>query len=132
MAQRERPVSPHLQIYKFQYTMVLSITHRMTGIALSLGSVLFVYWLAALASGREAYATAQAALSSLPAKVIWAGLILAFCYHLANGIRHLAWDLGYGFEKPQARASGWAVILITLALGALCLYGALRLTAGPA
>lgn len=122
MAHRERPLSPHLQIYKFQYTMVLSIAHRITGIFLSLGSILFVTWLMALALGRDSYAAVSALLSGTFAKVVWAGLIVSFCYHLLNGIRHLAWDCGYGLEKGQARASGWMVVLATVLLSALVFF----------
>jgi succinate dehydrogenase / fumarate reductase cytochrome b subunit len=127
MAHRARPLSPHLQIYKFRYTMVLSIIHRLTGLALSIGSLLFVYWLFALALGRESYATAVELLASPLAKVIWAGLVVCFCYHLANGIRHLVWDLGHGLEKRQARASGAAVVVATVLLSALVLFFAFDL-----
>jgi len=116
MAERERPLSPHLQIYKFQYTMVLSITHRITGLFLSTGAVLFVYWLAALAAGPETYAVARRVLSSGLARIAWVGLLFCLCYHLANGLRHLAWDCGWGFEKRQARASGWSVVIAAVAL----------------
>jgi len=132
MAHRARPLSPHLQIYKFRYTMGLSITHRLTGLALSVGSILFVCWLFALALGREAYGTALELLSLPLAKVIWAALIVCFCYHLANGIRHLAWDLGLGFEKRQARASGAAVVVATILLSALVLFFAFDLAGGSA
>lgn len=132
MAPRARPLSPHLQIYKFRYTMVLSIAHRLTGLALSAGSLLFVYWLFALALGREAYDVAVGWLSSPVAKVIWAGLIVSFCYHLANGIRHLVWDLGWGLERHQARASGAAVVVVTVLLSAIVLLFALVLGGGGA
>jgi succinate dehydrogenase / fumarate reductase cytochrome b subunit len=112
--------------------MVLSITHRLTGLALSVGSLLLVYWLFALAVGQETYATALGLLSSPVAKVIWAGLIVSFCYHLANGIRHLAWDLGLGFEKSQARASGAVVVVATVLLSALVLFFAFELAGGAA
>jgi succinate dehydrogenase / fumarate reductase cytochrome b subunit len=102
--------------------MALSITHRMTGLALSAGSLLFVYWLFALALGRDTYATAIGLLGSLPVKVVWAILVVCFCFHFANGIRHLVWDLGFGFEKPQARASGTAVVIATVLLSALVLF----------
>jgi len=114
-----RPLSPHLQIYRPQLTSVLSILHRASGIILALGALLIAGWLAAVAAGPGAYQTAHAALNS------WAGQGLLFLwtlctfYHLCNGIRHLAWDAGYGFELPAAYASGWAVIAATVALTAL-------------
>lgn len=114
------------------YTMVLSISHRITGVFLSLGSILFVYWLSALAGGPDSYASAQRALSSGFAKLIWAGLIFSFCFHLANGVRHLAWDCGWGLEKRQARASGWAVVAIATVMTAACLIAAWRLSGGDA
>ena len=125
MAQRDRPLSPHLQIYQFQYTMVLSILHRVTGVFLSLGSILFVYWLAALAAGPEAYAAATHLLSSAAAKLIWVGLLFCLCYHLMNGLRHLAWDCGWGFEKRQARTSGWLVVIASIVLTILALVAML-------
>jgi succinate dehydrogenase / fumarate reductase, cytochrome b subunit len=130
MAHRERPLSPHLQIYKFQYTMVLSITHRFTGLLLSVGSLFFIYWLMALALGPERYVAASALLSGPVARIAWAGLILCFCYHLANGIRHLVWDCGLGLERRQARASGWAVVLVTVVLGALSIVYVFDLAGG--
>lgn len=114
------------------YTMVLSISHRITGVFLSLGSLLFVYWLVALSAGPESYASAQLALSSGLAKLVWAGLIFSFCFHLANGVRHLAWDCGWGLEKRQARASGWAVAVVAAVLALACILAALRLSGGAA
>jgi succinate dehydrogenase / fumarate reductase, cytochrome b subunit len=130
MTTRARPLSPHLQIYRPMYTMVLSIIHRITGVLLSLGSILFVYWLFALAAGAESYRAAQAILSSGFAKLIWAGLVFSFCFHLANGIRHLAWDCGWGMEKHQARASGWAVVIAAFLLTAACFLGAWHFVSG--
>jgi succinate dehydrogenase / fumarate reductase, cytochrome b subunit len=109
------------------YTMVLSITHRITGVFLSLGAILFVYWLVALSLTPDRYAAAQRLLGSGLAKLVWAGLIFSFCYHLANGLRHLAWDLGWGLEKRQARASGWVVVVVALLLTAVVIGAAVRL-----
>jgi succinate dehydrogenase / fumarate reductase cytochrome b subunit len=111
----ERPLSPHLQIYRPQLTSVLSITHRLSGIALSVGALLLVYWLAAAASGEAAFATAQAFLGSVVGRVLLLGWSLALFYHLANGIRHLVWDAGFGFELPTVYRSGWAVVAFTVA-----------------
>jgi len=98
------------------YTMVLSILHRATGLFLSACGFLYVAWLAAAALGPDAYARAVECLSSLPARLVLAVGLAAFWYHLFAGIRHFAWDAGYGFEKPTARRSG-AIVLI-LAAGA--------------
>lgn len=114
------------------YTMVLSICHRITGVFLSLGSILFVYWLVALSAGEASYASAERVLSSGLAKLIWAGLIFSFCFHLTNGLRHLAWDCGWGFEKRQARASGWVVIVLATVLTVAFILAAWRLTGGSA
>jgi succinate dehydrogenase / fumarate reductase cytochrome b subunit len=107
-----RPLSPHLQVYRWQIAMTLSILHRGTGLALSLGLPVLVYWLLSLASGPAAYAGAQVWLGSVWLKLCYAGWAFCFFYHLANGIRHLAWDLGYGFERSQIARSGWTVVAV--------------------
>lgn len=111
----ERPLSPHLQVYRPQITMVLSILHRGTGLMLSLGLLVLVYWLLSLAGGPSAYARAQGVLGSVWLKLCYAGWAFCFFYHFANGIRHLAWDLGYGFERSQISTSGWIVVAVTAA-----------------
>ena len=114
-----RPLSPHLQIYRWQLTMVLSIIHRMTGVALAVGTILLIALLLALAAGPDAYQTVRAFCSS------WLGLLLLFgwswalCFHLCNGIRHLAWDTGWGFEIPRAYLTGWTVVAASLVMTAL-------------
>lgn len=119
MASAQRPLSPHLQVYKPQITTVMSITHRATGIALAGGAVALVFWLLALASGPESFDVAQAIAGS------WFGylclFVWSFClfYHLANGIRHLVWDMGYGFEIPQLYASGWVTVGASVGLTVL-------------
>ena len=119
MARAERPLSPHLQIYRWYFTMALSIAHRITGVGLALGLVLFTWWLLALASGPEAFATVHAVLAS------WFGVLVLFLYtltlfyHLGNGIRHLVWDFGYGFDPQVARASGAAVLAFAGAMTVL-------------
>jgi succinate dehydrogenase / fumarate reductase cytochrome b subunit len=110
MVRSERPLSPHLQIYKWHLTMALSIGHRVSGIGLALGLVLLVWWLVALASGPEAFATVQAVMDSWIGALVLFGYTFAVLYHLANGIRHLAWDLGYGFDLAVAARSGIAVL----------------------
>jgi succinate dehydrogenase / fumarate reductase cytochrome b subunit len=116
MAQGQRPLSPHLQIYRPQITSILSILHRLTGVALALGAVLLAYWLTAAAYGPEAFARANALLISGFGRLVLFGLTFAFFYHLANGIRHLAWDVGYGFEMKTLNWSGIAVVAAALAL----------------
>lgn len=116
MTSGNRPLSPHLGIYRPQLTSVLSIMHRATGIALAVGLLLLAYWLAAAATGPASYAKAQALLSSM------LGLLLLFCwswalfYHLCNGIRHLFWDAGQGFELSTVYKSGWAVLIASIVL----------------
>ena len=116
MAQRARPLSPFLH-YRWQYTNTLSILHRVTGVLLSLGFALLVYWLAAAAAGADSYATARDALASPLAQLVLFGAAFSFCYHLLNGVRHLFFDLGHGFELQTARRSGWAVAVGAVALG---------------
>ncbi|HEX2494470.1 MAG TPA: succinate dehydrogenase, cytochrome b556 subunit [Steroidobacter sp.] len=106
-----RPLSPHLGIYRWQYTMALSILHRITGVALAIGLLLFAYWLTALASGAEAYADARAVFAHPLTRSALVGFSFAFFYHLLNGVRHLSWDAGYGLERKSARSSGWAAFL---------------------
>lgn len=110
-----RPLSPHMQIYRWQYTMTLSILHRATGIALSVGLLLFVYWLLAIAGGRESYERALVVFAHPLTRFALVGFSFAFFYHLLNGIRHLVWDVGYGFERRSARLSGWITFLSAVA-----------------
>jgi succinate dehydrogenase / fumarate reductase cytochrome b subunit len=110
MAPADRPLSPHLQIYRWYFTMALSIAHRATGIGLAAGLILLTWWLLALASGPEAFATVQTVAGS------WIGVLILFLwtfalfYHMGNGVRHLVWDCGYGFDLEVARKSGIAVL----------------------
>ncbi|MBI1775684.1 MAG: succinate dehydrogenase, cytochrome b556 subunit [Proteobacteria bacterium] len=110
MPPAQRPLSPHLQIYKPQLTSVLSIIHRGTGIALTAGTLLLVYWLLAAALGPESFADAQALIGSWFGYLVLFGWSLSLFFHLANGIRHLFWDAGFGFELDQVYASGWVVV----------------------
>jgi succinate dehydrogenase / fumarate reductase cytochrome b subunit len=102
----ERPLSPHLQVYRMMYTMVLSGLHRMSGLYLSACGFLFVGWMLAAALGPQAYACATQFFSSLAMRIVLAFALAAFWYHLFAGLRHLAWDAGLGFEKRSARLSG--------------------------
>ncbi len=111
-----RPLSPHLQIYRPQYTSVLSILHRITGVALSLGAVLVVWWLVAAATGPGYFAYADGVLTSWIGQLVLIGSAWALAYHTANGIRHLVWDMGYGFELKTAEQSGYAVVAASVLL----------------
>ena len=115
-------MSPHLGVYKFAYTMSLSILHRITGVANTVGFFLFAWWLMALASGPEAYAAAMRCLSTPIAKLLLVGFTFSFVYHFCNGIRHLVWDTGRGLERAQARRSGLLVIVSALLLTALIVW----------
>jgi succinate dehydrogenase / fumarate reductase cytochrome b subunit len=110
-----RPLSPHLQIYRWQWTMMLSITHRATGIALAVGAFLLVCWLLAVASGPDAFAAVHGFVGSWLGRLLLFGWTWALLYHLFNGVRHLFWDAGMGFELPVARASGYAVAVASVA-----------------
>jgi succinate dehydrogenase / fumarate reductase, cytochrome b subunit len=128
MAQRARPLSPFMH-YRWQYTNTLSILHRITGVLLSLGFLLLVYWLAAAAAGPERYAAALDTLASPSAQLVLFGVTFSFCYHLLNGVRHLFFDMGHGFELKTARASGWAVAIAAVLLG-LVVWVAVRAALG--
>ena len=121
-----RPLSPYLGVYKFMYTMALSILHRITGCAAAVGFLLFVWWLMALASGPAAYASAMNALATPFAKLLLVGFTFSFIYHFCNGIRHLVWDTGRGLERAQARRSGAVVVIAALLLTAAALWFACR------
>src|SRR5882762_1356930 len=116
-----RPLSPHLQIYSWSVTMAASITHRATGVALSAGMALLAWWLIAAASGPEAYAVFARVAAHPAGQVVLFGLLWSLSFHLLNGIRHLAWDLGVGFEVSTANRSGVAVVLLSL-VAALALF----------
>lgn len=116
MASPNRPLSPHLQVYKPQITSVLSIVHRMTGVGLTLGALWLVWWLVAAALGPEAFAVVQGFTGSIIGRLLLLGFTVALFYHSLNGIRHLAWDAGYGFELETLSRSGWAVVAATVIL----------------
>jgi len=116
---RQRPLSPHLQIYKPQITSMLSILHRATGIALSIGSVILVLWVVALTLGENTYLMYSNLINNWFGKLIIFGFTFALFYHLSNGIRHLFWDLGYGFELDVVFKSGVVVIFSALVLTSL-------------
>ncbi len=108
-----RPISPHLQVYRPQLTAVLSSLHRLSGLALTLGAIGIAGWVITLALGERAYAAFQHILTSALGQILLAFFAVAFFYHLANGVRHLAWDIGIGFELRSVYRSGWLVIALT-------------------
>lgn len=111
-----RPLSPHLQIYKPQLTSILSILHRLTGVLLVVGTLPFVYWLSALAGGPETYGSAQTFFGSPAGQIILLPWVFALFYHLCNGIRHLFWDMGLGFDLGTLYVSGTVVVLAAVLL----------------
>ena len=114
----ERPLSPFMfpTWYRFQITSALSILHRLTGIALAVGSILLAWWLVAVAAGGDVFAATHAFLVSPIGLLLLFGWSVAFYYHLCSGIRHLVWDAGYGFDLKQTYASGWAVMATSTGL----------------
>ena len=119
MSARPRPLSPHLQVYRWQMTSVLSILHRGTGLFLVLGSVMIAFWVVALALSHNIFASYQAWLGSLLGKVLLAGWSFSLFFHWANGIRHLLWDVGWGYEIERVYITGWIVVLLSVVLTGL-------------
>jgi succinate dehydrogenase / fumarate reductase, cytochrome b subunit len=117
-----RPLSPHIGIYRFAYTMALSIVHRAAGLALSTGLVVLVFWLFALARGEAQHRRFAGVVAAWPMRLVLAVGLVAFVYHFANGIRHLCWDAGWGLEKAQARRSAVIVVTAVLLLSTVLLY----------
>ena len=126
MSTPSRPLSPHLGIYRRQYTMVLSILHRATGLALSAALLALTAWLLALAAGPDAYRPLERAFAGLPGRVLLAGLALTFWYHFVAGIRHLVFDTGRSLERAAARRSALVVVVAVLLLTAATLVFAWR------
>ena len=116
MASVKGPLSPHLTVYKWQITMLLSIAHRATGIFLSLGLLVLCYWLTALASGPQIFTTASQQINAWYGQLLLILLTFSLYFHLCNGIRHLFWDMGCGFEIKSYYLSGYTVILATTIL----------------
>ena len=124
MPVRARPTSPHWQVYRWQIGNSLSILHRVTGVALALGLLALTFWLVSLAGGEQSYAAAARLFASPAGLAVLIGWTFAFLYHLLNGVRHLFWDAGYGFERTQRHASGWFAVLGAVAL-TVCLWALL-------
>jgi len=121
MSSDKRPLSPHLSIYKPQITSMMSILHRLTGVALYAGTALMVWWLWVLAySSTNVFMSFKECITSIPGQILLLGWTFAFFYHLSNGIRHLFWDAGMGYELGQMRRSGWLVIVFAVLLTATC------------
>ena len=118
MAARPRPLSPHLQVYRLPLVVVMSITHRITGVGLAAGTILLAVWLGGGAYSPKAYAGVSAFLGSWIGYVLLFGWSVALYYHLCNGIRHLFWDIGRGFELAQAHRANGIVIAGTVLLTA--------------
>lgn len=119
MTPSNRPLSPHMQVYRWQITMVMSLLHRATGIVLVAGAFGLAWWLLAVAAGGDAYASAAACLASPLGRIALFGFSAALVYHLLNGIRHILWDAGWGFELPEVYRSGYTVFALTVVFTAL-------------
>lgn len=116
-----RPLSPHLQVYRPQITSILSILHRVTGVALTLGTVLVAWWFLAAATGPGYFDFVDGLLTSWIGTLILLGSAWALCFHFCNGVRHLVWDMGYGFELPMVTQSGLVVVGASFVLTLLIL-----------
>lgn len=127
MATQQRPLSPHLQVYKPQITTTMSILHRATGVVNALGALGVAWWLVALASGGEAYAQFSALMASVPGQIALFGFGATLVYHLLNGIRHLAWDTGWGLEIPKVYRTGYTVLILAVLLTGLLWYTGMTL-----
>ena len=127
MARIDRPLSPHLAIYSWKISSTLSIVHRMTGVALSFGALVLVGWLVSIVAGYNTYSAVNYLLSSIIGSLALFGWTFCFFYHLCNGIRHMCWDVGKGFERLRAQQSGMLVlavaIILTVGLWAVVLAG---------
>jgi succinate dehydrogenase / fumarate reductase cytochrome b subunit len=118
---RQRPLSPHLQVYRPQLTSMMSITHRATGVALTTGTLVLAAWLVAVALGGETYARMAAVVAHPLGQFVLFGYSVALIYHAMNGVRHLCWDLGFGLTIPEVYRSGHIVLFLTFLLTA-CLW----------
>ena len=122
MNAKKQPLSPHLTVYRWQITNTLSILHRLSGLVLFLAAFDFAIWLGAIALGGEAYIGVRHFFSTNILLIIWALVSLSFFYHLLNGIRHLMWDIGKGFEASQVKLTGLLVVFLSLIITALFWY----------
>ena len=116
MSDSKNPLSPHLQIYRWHISSLLSITHRISGVINLIGLILIFFWILFLSFGENNYELFLLSINSFFGKFILIGFTWSMSFHLLGGIRHLAWDLGYGFEIKTANISGTIVIIFSLAL----------------
>jgi len=116
MNKASRPLSPHLSIYRWPLTMTLSMLHRGTGVALSVGLIALAAWLQSIAAGEASYQTIMGWMDTLIGRALLLGWSFAFFFHLANGIRHLFWDAGLGFELHHANVSAWFVVVASIGM----------------
>lgn len=132
--QRPRPISPNIQIdggvWRWHVTMFASILHRATGMGLYVGALILMAWALSLAAGPGAYEAFQNAAGSIIGKIVFIGLTLCVFYHMANGVRHLVWDAGYGFRPKTADSTAWAVFAFAI-LATIVFWAALLTTGGP-
>ncbi len=125
MTTQQRPLSPHLQVYRWQITMLMSIAHRASGVLLAIGALGLVGWLLALAAGPAAYEQWRAMAASLPGQIVLFALSAALVYHLLNGLRHLLWDTGRALDIADVYRTGYTVWVLTIVLTAGIWYAAL-------
>jgi len=119
MAAQQRPLSPHLSVYKLPLAARLSIMHRATGVFIAFGAFLLAYWLISIAEGEEEYAQFLDCAKSLPGRVLLFAVLTSFMFHLFNGLRHLLWDVGWGLELKRTYATSWTVLLLALVSAAV-------------
>ena len=119
MSIRPRPLSPHLQVYRPLVTSVLSFLHRGTGLFLVLGTLMIAFWVITLALGQNIFAIYQAWLESVMGKMLLVFWSFSLFYHLANGIRHLLWDIGWGYDIDRVYVTGWIVVSTSVILTVL-------------
>ncbi len=131
MSPAERPLSPHLQIYRPQLTSVLSIMHRGTGLALGAGAFFFVWWLSGAAWSDTCFAAAQWFWGSWLGKLFLLGWTFSLFYHLLNGVRHLLWDIGVGFDLRSTYRTGWTVVVCSVLLTLFAFGGGLYAWGSP-
>jgi succinate dehydrogenase / fumarate reductase cytochrome b subunit len=120
-AAARRPLSPHLTIYRWPVTMMTSITHRATGMALSVGAVILAWWLVSISNGPEGWDSFHAVMATPLGLLVLFGITWSLAYHFFNGLRHLAWDLGYGFEKRTAERNSVIVFALSF-LSAIAIF----------
>lgn len=125
MSTRNRPLSPHLTIYRLPLVALMSVSHRATGAALAAGLMALAWWLGAAATGPEAFAAAQGVVGSPLGRLVLLGFTASLFYHLCNGIRHLLWDAGRCYDLKRANLGGKVVLAVTAALTAVAWIAAL-------